>query len=159
MPGVLLDRVTIAFCGVLAGYAVLAAIAGFKANELMGPGDADATRRIVVVTVVHAVFAVLWPVAAVLLGRRVKAGRAIVAVLAAAYLALNAFWVDSMYSIMVTMFVIQWRWGSDLIFGDRPGERVTVAGAGLSGLMLILLLVSVVRARQQRQPLPGHRYR
>ncbi|MFD4429536.1 hypothetical protein [Nocardia sp. NPDC058497] len=148
-PGVLLDRAVVAFTGVLAGYAVLASVLGFKANTLFADSE-WMSHRILAVTAAHLVVALLWLVAAVLLGRRVKSGRALVGVLAVGYLGMNSvglatswWYVESALSVFtgsVDYVCLATDWYGCPTSEDA-GLWFTGAGAVLAALMLILMLV------------------
>ncbi|MFJ2835716.1 hypothetical protein ACIO52_10190 [Nocardia sp. NPDC087230] len=154
----LLDRAIVAFAAVLAGYAVTASVIGVKANPLF-PGSEWMSHRILAVTAVHVAVALLWVVAAVLFGRRVKAGRALVGVLAVGYLGMNAIGLYTSWrgiGIPLAVFTgsvdyvcLATDWYGCPPYGENAGLRFTGTGAVLSGLMVILLLVSAIRTRRR----------
>lgn len=152
---VLAHRGAIALAVVLAGFAVFAVTVGFGAIDLLGPGDPDNSRRILAMTVAHMVAVPAWAGAAVLLWRRMTAGRVLAAGLAVVYFAINAFGRDSMFSIMVTMYIHDVGWGSGVVIGERPGVRITAAAAVLAALVLMLVLISLLAGRRQNRPGPA----
>ncbi|MGW6727253.1 hypothetical protein ACWF9G_15245 [Nocardia sp. NPDC055029] len=151
--GALTHRAAIALAVVLAGVAAGATVGGFRAIQLIGSGYPDDTRRVLAMTLAHLVAALLWVVAALLLARRVKAGRAMAGVLAVGYLALNVLGLDSIFTIMLHVVMIDAGWGGSLLFDDESGRRIAGAAAVLAALMLILMLVSAATTRTQgRRP-------
>lgn len=159
-PGGLLDRVIVVLAGVLAGYAVMASVVGFKANTLF-PGNEWMSARIIPVTVAHVALALLWLVATVLLLRRTKAVRVMVAVLAVGNLGMNVvgvssrWWdIDSALSVFtgsVDYVCLETGWYGCPPYGEDAGLRFTGAGAVLAALMLVLLLISAIRMRGRRE--------
>ncbi|MEV6063566.1 hypothetical protein AB0L62_26490 [Nocardia asteroides] len=167
---------TVAFAILLAGYAVMAVVIGFKANTRF-PGNEWMSQRILTVTALHVVAAVLWMAAAVMLGRQVRMGRLLVGLLTVGYLGMNAVgvgsrlrdsdWALSVYTGMVDYVCADTGWAICPPDGMDAGLRLVGAGALLAFLMLVLLLASAVATRRAggaghsgrrsgKPPGPGH---
>ncbi|MFI5500453.1 hypothetical protein ACIA5E_15420 [Nocardia asteroides] len=154
--GILLDRITVAVAILLAGYAVMAVVIGFKASTRF-PGHEWMNHRILSVTALHMFAAVLWMAAAVMLGLRV--GRLLVGVLTVVYLGVNVAgvggrwwdedWALSIFTGMVDYVCVDTGWAVCPPDGIDAGLRFVGAGALLAGLMLVLLLASAVATRRR----------
>lgn len=155
--GILLDRITVAFAILLAGYAVMAVVVGLKANTRF-PGNEWMSQRILTATALHSVAAVLWIAAVVMLGRRVRRGRLLVGILTVGYLGMNTVavgsrlrdsdWTLSVYTGMVDYVCADTGWAICPPDGTDAGLRLVGAGALLAFLMLVLLCASAVATRR-----------
>lgn len=140
----------------MAALALFAGIIGFGGADILGSDYPESTRNILADTAAQMVVAVLWVVAGLLLWKRYRAGRLMAGLLAMAYFAVNASTLHSDYSIMATTYVHRLGWGSGVVFGDNPADRVLVAAALLSALMLVLVLISLLITRgQNHRPDPA----
>ncbi|MFC4124083.1 hypothetical protein [Nocardia rhizosphaerae] len=157
---------TIALAVLLAVFGVCATIAGVEANALLRPDDDWMRHRVLAMTAAHIVMALLWVIAAVLLGRWMRTGLVLSGALAAGYLGMNAAGIGSLagedsvpavYAGMVTEFCFVRDWDAIALVGMNGGERFTGIGAVLAALMLILVLISATMTRMRRVNSPSRR--
>ncbi|MGW0638705.1 hypothetical protein [Nocardia salmonicida] len=149
------------FTLILAVFSCGLAMTGFWVHTWVGGfTSAEAARPFFAMIATQLVVALLWAIAALLLGRRWKGSRALVGALAAGYVALNSFGLNSLFALMVSVAIRGQGWQfNKLLFGDEPGNRILMLGAGLAAVLLVVLLSTAVGNRSQPRAEPGYPYR